>query len=153
MTALALPGCNVRQPVTWLMTAQSSPAGRTRGDGLLGMAGGVLIVATWSDMSSFTCRRLDRVLYRFCLGTLWVSADFLCAAGGIGSVSSGIMCGKCWFGRLGARPGWNVMSQCRSTLRGGEGAASGVISGICTLGDGVTSGGGKLGGNLCEFPE
>ena len=45
MTALALPDCNVRLSVTWLMTAQSSPAGRTRGDCLLGVEGGVLIVA------------------------------------------------------------------------------------------------------------
>ena len=37
MTALALPGCNVRLTVTWSMTAQSSPTGRTRGAGLLGL--------------------------------------------------------------------------------------------------------------------
>ena len=52
MTALAPPGCNVRFTVTWSMTAYSSPSGRTRGAGLLGLEGGVLIVATWFDMRS-----------------------------------------------------------------------------------------------------
>ena len=37
MTALALPGCNVRLPVTWLMTSHSSPAGLTRVSGLIGV--------------------------------------------------------------------------------------------------------------------
>ena len=46
ITALVLPGCNVRLTVTWSMAAQYSPAGSTRGPGLLGLAGGVLIVAT-----------------------------------------------------------------------------------------------------------
>ena len=76
VTALALPGCNVRFPFTWLMTAQSSPAGRTSGAGLLSLAGGVLIVATWFDMMSCNWRCLARVLYRCCFCTLWVSDDF-----------------------------------------------------------------------------
>ena len=59
-------------------------------------------------------------------------------------VSSGIMCGTCWGGRLGARPGWNVMPPCGSTLGGGAGAAPGVVSGVYTLGGGVTSGGAAL---------
>ena len=64
MTALALPGCNIRLRVTWSMTAQTSPAGCTRGADLLGMTGGLLIVATWFAMQSCPWRRLARVLYR-----------------------------------------------------------------------------------------
>ena len=119
ITASALPGCNARLTVTWLMTTQSSPAGRTRGAGLIGLEGGVLIVDTWFAMRSCTWRRLDLVLYRCCFGILWVSTALFCAVGGIGSVSSGMMCGTCWGGHLGARPGWNFMSPCGSTLRGG----------------------------------
>ena len=37
MTALALPGCNVSLPVTWSVNSQSSPAGRMRGAGFLGV--------------------------------------------------------------------------------------------------------------------
>ena len=84
MTALSLPGCNIRLPVTWLMTAQYSPAGRTRGDGLLGLEGGVLIVSTWFAMRYRTWRSLVLVLYRCCFGILWVYSAFCCATGGIG---------------------------------------------------------------------
>ena len=55
-------------------------------------------------------------------------------------VSSGIMCGTRWGGRLGALPGWDFMSSCGFTLGCDEGAASGVVFGVCTLGGGVTSG-------------
>ena len=37
MTVFAIPGCNVRLPVTWSITAHSSPSMRTRGAGLLGV--------------------------------------------------------------------------------------------------------------------
>ena len=53
------------------------------------------------------------------------------------------MCGTRSGGRLVARPGWNVMPPCGSTLGGGAGAAPGVVSGVYTLGGGVTSGGGR----------
>ena len=59
-------------------------------------------------------------------------------------MSSRIMCGTRWVGHLGARPGWNAMSPFVSTLGGGVGAASGVLSGVCTLGGGVTCGGAAL---------
>ena len=47
------------------------------------------------------------------------------------------MSGTCWVGHLGDHPGWNVMSLCGSTLRGGAGGVSGVVSEVCTLGGGV----------------
>ena len=59
-------------------------------------------------------------------------------------VSYGIICGTRWGGCLGARSGWNVMSPCGSTLIGGVGDASDVVSGVCTLGGGVTYGGAAL---------
>ena len=52
-----------------------------------------------------------------------------------------MMCGTHWVGRLVACPGWYVMSPCGSTLGGGAGAVYGVVSGVCTLGGGVTCGG------------
>ena len=55
-------------------------------------------------------------------------------------MSSGIMCGARWGGCLGARPGWNGISTCGSTLGGGAGSTSDVVSGVCTLGGGVTCG-------------
>ena len=76
MTALSLPGCNVRLTVTWSMTAQSSPAGLMRGAGLLGLEGGVLIVTRWFAMRSCPCISLDLVLYWCCVGILWVFATF-----------------------------------------------------------------------------
>ena len=76
MTSLDLPGCNVRLTVTWSMFAQSSPAGRMRGAGLLGVEGGVLIVTTWFAMRSYPWRHLACVLYRHCFVTLWVSSAF-----------------------------------------------------------------------------
>ena len=91
------------------MTAQYYPAGRTRGSGLIGLEGGVLIVATWFEMRFCTWISLALVLYRCCVVILWVSAAFCCAAGGIGLVSYGMICGTHWGGRLGARTGWNVM--------------------------------------------
>ena len=59
-------------------------------------------------------------------------------------VSYGIVCDTRWGGSLVARPGWNVMSPCGSTLGGGAGATSDVVSGVCTLGGGLTSGGSSL---------
>ena len=64
MNALSLPGFNVRSPVTWSMTAQSSPTGRMRGAVLLGLAGGLLIFFAWFVTSSCLWRRLFHVLYR-----------------------------------------------------------------------------------------
>ena len=76
MTALAVSGSKVSSPVTWSMTDQYYPAGRTRGSGLLGVEGGVLIVATWFAMMPCPWRRFARVLYWCSFGTLGVSADF-----------------------------------------------------------------------------
>ena len=59
-------------------------------------------------------------------------------------MSSGIMSGTHWGGRLGARPGWNSMSPCGSTLGGGTRAASSVVSEVCTLRGGVTCWGSAL---------
>ena len=56
MSALNLPSCNVRLPMTWLMTAQSYPSGHTRGASLLGLEGGVLIVTIWFAVSYFPWR-------------------------------------------------------------------------------------------------
>ena len=109
MTEISLPGCNGMLPVTWSMTVQSSPDGRTRGDGLLVVEGGVFIVAIWFSMRYFPWRHIYHVLYWCCFGTSGVSTDFWCAVGGIGLVSSRIMCGTRWGGCLGARPGWNDM--------------------------------------------
>ena len=64
--------------------------------------------------------------------------------GVIGSVSSRIMCGTRWGGHLGACLFWNFISTCGSTLRGGAGDASGVVSGVFTLGAGITCGGAAL---------
>ena len=138
MNALALPGSKVGSPVTWLMTSHSSPARRTRGAGLLVMEVGVLIVATCISMRSCPWRRLSHVLYLCSCSTLVVSAAFLCVAGGIGSVSYGMMWGTRWGVCLDARPGRNAMSPCGSILRGGTGAASVVASVVFTLGGGVS---------------
>ena len=59
-------------------------------------------------------------------------------------MSSGMMCGTCWGGRIGARSVWNVMYPYGSTLGGGGGAAYGVLFGVYTLGCGVTYGGAAL---------
>ena len=91
-------------------------------------------------MRSCPWRRIALVLYRCCVGIFWVYATFRYAVGGIFSVSSRMMCVTRWGGHFGARPGWNVMYPCVSTLGGGAGAAYGVVSGICTLGGGVTFG-------------
>ena len=64
--------------------------------------------------------------------------------GGIGPVSSVIMCGTHLDGRLGARHGCNAMSPCGSTRGGDAGAESGIVSGVCTLAVGVTYGGNTL---------
>ena len=55
-------------------------------------------------------------------------------------MSSGMMHGTHWGGRLGARPGWNAMSPFGSTLGGVAGAAYVVVSGVFTLRGGVTCG-------------
>ena len=62
ITELNFSGCNVSMTVTWFMNAQSSPAGHTRGAGLIGLESGVLIVTTWFEMRSFPWRRLELVL-------------------------------------------------------------------------------------------
>ena len=55
-----------------------------------------------------------------------------------------MMCGTHWGGIIGARPGRNGISPCRSTLGGGKGSASVVVYRVCTLGCGVTFGGDAL---------
>ena len=57
---------------------------------------------------------------------------------------SGIMSGTRWGGLLCVHPSWNVMSPCGSTLVGVAGAASAVVSGVCTLIGGVTCWGAAL---------
>ena len=113
----------------------------------------MVIVATCFAISSCPWRRLARVLYWCCFGTLGVSSAFLCAARGIGLVSSDIMCVTRCGGCLGTRPGWNAMSPCVSALRGGAGSSSGIFSRLCTFVGGVTCGGGGLGEDLRELPE
>ena len=54
---------------------------------------------------------------------------------------SGMMWGTRWGSILGAIPVWNVLSPCGYTLRGGSGAASGVVSQVFTLRGDVTCGG------------
>ena len=76
MTSFALPGCNVSSLVACSITSQSSPAGRTRGSGFLGVEVRVLMVATWFAMRSCPWRRHDNVLYLCSCGTLGVPADF-----------------------------------------------------------------------------
>ena len=63
------------------------------GAGLLVADIGVLIVSTRFDMRYCPWRRHDQVLYLCTCGTLGVSVAFWCAAGGIGSVSLGMMWG------------------------------------------------------------
>ena len=63
-----------------------------------------------------------------------------CALGGLGSVSWWNMWGAHLGDRIGARPGWNIISPCGSTLGGGAGDAPGVFSGVFTLRGGVTCG-------------
>ena len=48
-------------------------------------------------------------------------------------MSSVMISGTCWVGCLGDYPGWNVMSPCGSTLGGGAGGVSGVVSGYAPL--------------------
>ena len=59
-------------------------------------------------------------------------------------MSSGMICGARWGDCLGTRPVRNDFSPCVSTLGGDTGAASGVSSGIFTLGGDVTCGGAAL---------
>ena len=68
-------------------------------------------------------------------------------------LSSGIMCGTRWGGHLGERHVWNVIYPGGSTLRGGAGDTSGVVSGVCTLVGGVNCGRGGFGEYFCKFPE
>ena len=51
-------------------------------------------------------------------------------------MSSGMMWDARCFNRLRACYGWKYMLTCVSTLGGGEGAASGVASGLFTLSGG-----------------
>ena len=53
------------------------------------------MVSTWFSMGSCTLRRRDRVLYLCSYGNLGVPVAFLCAEGGMGSMSLGIMWGAC----------------------------------------------------------
>ena len=142
MTAFALPSCKVISPVAWSITSQSSPSRLTRGAGLLGADVGVLMVATWFYMRYCPWIRCYHVLYLCSCGTLGATVDFWCAAGGMVSVSLGMMWVACRGAYLGARPGKNDMSPCGSTLGGFSGATSDVSYGVVTLRGGVTCGGG-----------
>ena len=113
-TTFPLPGCKVRLLVAWSITDQSSPAGRTRVSGLLGVEVRRLMVATWFSMRSCPWRCCARLLYLCTCGTLRVSVDFQRDAGIIDYVSSGMMWSARWGDHLGACPGWNDMSPCGS---------------------------------------
>ena len=63
MTGLAFLGSKESSTVTWSITSQSSPSGRTRGAGLIGVEIGVLMVATWFAMRSCPWRCLALLLY------------------------------------------------------------------------------------------
>ena len=54
MTAFTITGWRLSFPVAWLITAQYYPAGCMMGDGFLGADVGVLMVAIWLAMRSFT---------------------------------------------------------------------------------------------------
>ena len=105
MTLFALPGCNIISPVAWSITAQSSPCGYMSGSGLMNAEVVVLMVSTWFYMMSCPWRRHSRVLYMCTCVTLGFYFAFWCAAGGICSVSLGIMWGARLGGHLCARPG------------------------------------------------
>ena len=102
------------------MNAQYYHYGRTRDAGLLCLEDGVFIFSTWFAMRYFPWRRLAIMLYWCCIGILWVYDAFLCATEGIGTVSYG------------------------TTIIGGAGAASVVVSGVFTLWGVVTCGGSAL---------
>ena len=141
MTAFTLPGCKVRLAVAWSITVQLSPDRWMRGAGFMGEEVRVLIVFKCIAIRPCTCIWHAWVLYLCTCGNLGISIAFWCATGGIGSVSLGTIWGVCWGDSLRARPGWNDISLCGSTLRGGAGDASGVAYGIFNLGGGVTCGG------------
>ena len=76
MTAFAIPGCKVRSPVSWSINDQSSPSGRTRGSGFLGVDVGVLMVEKCFVSRSCPWRRRYHVLYLCHCGTLGVLDAF-----------------------------------------------------------------------------
>ena len=96
-----IPGFRVRSPISWSITAHYSPAGSTRGAGLLRLAVGILMVATWFVMRSCPWRRRAWVSYLCTCVTVGFYFAFWCDAEGIGSVSSGTMQGSHWCGRIG----------------------------------------------------
>ena len=120
ITAFTIPGCRVGSTVAWLITQQSSPAEFKRGAGLMVAAVGVFMVATWFYMRSCPWRKRVRVLYLCTCGTVGFSFTFICADGGIGSIS--FVCGANWGGCIGG-----------CTLGGGAGADSGLSN----IGDGM----------------
>ena len=67
------------------------------------------MVATWFSVRCCPWRRFAWLLYLYSCGTVGLPFAFRCAAGVIGSVSSGMMWGACWGGRLGACPGFKDM--------------------------------------------
>ena len=116
MTVFAIPGFRVRSPVDWSITAQASPSGHMRGSGLFCKEVGTFMVATWFSMRSCPFRRRVRVLHLCTCITVGFYFKFCCAVGGIGSVSSDMMWGARWGGRLGACSSWKYMSPCGSIL-------------------------------------
>ena len=62
-----------------------------RGDELLGAKVSVLMVATWFAMRFLNWRQHEWVIFLSTVGTVGFYFVFRCAAGGIGSVSSGMM--------------------------------------------------------------
>ena len=64
-----------------------------RGPVLLGAEFGVLMVATWFSIRSCPFRRHSQVLYLCTCSTVGFYFEFWCDAGGIGSISSGMMWG------------------------------------------------------------
>ena len=89
-----MTGCKVRLSFYCLITAQSSPAGRTRGNLFLDEGVGLLMVAIWFSMRSRPWSWRDRVLYLCVWGTVGFPLVIWYAEGGMGSISSRIMRGS-----------------------------------------------------------
>ena len=86
MTTFIMTGCRVRFTVAWLITAQSYPDGRMRGNGLLYKEVGVLIISTWFAMRSCPWIKRDLVLYLCICGTISPPFAFLCDRRVMGSM-------------------------------------------------------------------
>ena len=71
-TVFIMPGCRLKFPVSWLITSQASPDGRTRGSVFLGAGLEVLIVATWFSMRSCPWIQHDIVFFFVFFWHSWI---------------------------------------------------------------------------------